>query len=168
GRRSLGLRHFMDAIAHERLVGGVWAVAVLERCLADAQRAAARRTVGEATLWENASVRQRLARAVVRLRLLQSAVDAAVERAADGGPRALDCNVVKAAVPDVAEEVVGLCLQLEGARGLESDSRLLRLLVEFRAFGIGGGTTETALEAVAAEWAASAAAGAAGPEGAGE
>ena len=159
GRRSLGLRHFMDAIAHERLVGGIWASAVLERCLADAQRSAAARIIGEATLWENPAVRQRLARAVVRLRLLQSAVEAAVDRAANGGPRALDCNVVKAAAPDVAEEVVGLCLQLEGARGLESDGRLRRLLVDFRTFGIGGGATETALEAVAAEWAETSAAG---------
>lgn len=153
GRRGLGLRHFVDAIANERLVGGIWAVAVLERCLLDAQRSAAMRMVADASLWENPAVRQRLASAVVRLRLLQSAVDAAVDRAADSGPRALDCNVVKAAVPGVAEEVVGTCLQLEGARGLESASRLLRLHVEFRAFGIGGGATETALEAVAADWA---------------
>lgn len=153
GRRGLGLRHFVDYIAHERLAGGIWAAAVLERCLADARRSAAARTVGEASLWENPSVRQRLAKAVVSLRLLQSAVDAAVDRACGEGPRALDCNVVKAAAPGVAEEVVGVCLQLEGARGLERGSRLLRLLVEFRTFGIGGGATETALEAVASAWA---------------
>jgi len=153
GRRSLGLRHFMDAIAHERLVGGIWAAAVLERCLREAQRSAAARILGDASLWGNPAVRQRLAKAVVGLRLLQSAVDAAVDRASNGALLSLDCNVVKAAVPAVAEEAVGVCLQLEGARGLESASRLLRLYVEFRAFGIGGGTTETALEAVAAEWA---------------
>jgi alkylation response protein AidB-like acyl-CoA dehydrogenase len=152
GRRGLGLRHFVDYIAHERLAGGVWAAAVLERCLADARRAAAARTVGEASLWENPAVRQRLARAVVSCRLLRSAVDAAIDRACDGRPRALDCNVVKAAAPGVAEEVVGACLQLEGARGLERGSALLRLLVEFRTFGVGGGATETALEAVAASW----------------
>jgi alkylation response protein AidB-like acyl-CoA dehydrogenase len=153
GRRGLGLRHFTDYVAHERLVGGVWAAAVLERCLTGARRAAGERIVGEASLWESPAARQRLAGAMVSQRMLQSAVDVAVGRAAEGALSPLDCNVVKAAAPRVAEEVVGVCLQLQGARGLERGSRLLQLLVDFRTFGVGGGATETALEAVAAGWA---------------
>jgi hypothetical protein len=45
-----------------------------------------------------------------------------------------------------------LCLQLEGAQGLEVSSTLLRLLNGFQAFGVAGGPTETMLDILADLW----------------
>jgi len=57
------------------------------------------------------------------------------------------------------ERLIGTCLQLHGAQGLQSNSDLLQCLKEFRAFGIGGGSTETMLELVADLWSSSLPAG---------
>jgi len=51
------------------------------------------------------------------------------------------------------ERVIGTCLQLRGAQGLEAESPLLRLLNDFRVFGIAGGSTETMLDMIAELWA---------------
>jgi citronellyl-CoA dehydrogenase len=153
GRRELGMRYFLDHIGVERLVGGVWGLAVAEQCLHDTQRYAAERRVGSQTLWQRGAVRQRFAEAVVELFKLRALVSETIARAQESGSvDPLRCAAIKAAVPSVMERLIGGCLQLQGARGLQADSALLRFLNEVRAFGIGGGSTETMLEVIADLW----------------
>ncbi|HEY0605654.1 MAG TPA: acyl-CoA dehydrogenase family protein, partial [Herpetosiphonaceae bacterium] len=154
GRKELGISYFLQHIAVERLSGGIWAVAVAEHCLEEAQRYAAERVIGEETLWERSAVRHRIAQAVVQVTLLRSLVEQAL--VATDETRLVDpfsSAVIKAAVAPAMESVIGTCLQLQGARGLEADSPLLRLLNEFRVFGVAGGSTETMLDVVGELWA---------------
>lgn len=154
GRKELGMSYFLQHIAVERLSGGIWAVAVAEQCLEEAQRYAAERLIGEETLWERSAVRHRIAQSVVQVTLLRALVEQAL--AATDRTRLVDpfnSAVIKAAVAPAMEAAIGACLQLQGARGLEADSSLLRLLNEFRVFGVAGGSTETMLDVVGELWA---------------
>lgn len=154
GRKELGIRYFLEHIAFERLSGGIWAVAAAEQCLEEAQRHAHARVVGEETLWERGSVRHRVAEAVVQVTLLRGLVDRVVEGARRTGTlEPLESAVMKASLGPCMESVIGRCLQLQGARGLEADSLLLRLLNDFRVFGVAGGSTETMLDVIAEQWA---------------
>jgi alkylation response protein AidB-like acyl-CoA dehydrogenase len=153
GRKELGMAYFQEHIAVERLTGGIWAAAAAEDLLAQAQQRCASRRVGEETLWDRGAVRQRLAAAVVQTSMLRALVDQAVARSgARGRVDLLDAAIIKAATAPVVESTAGLCLQLQGAEGFLEGSPLLRLVNDFRVFGVAGGTTETMLEVVADLW----------------
>jgi alkylation response protein AidB-like acyl-CoA dehydrogenase len=149
GRRGLGISIFLQSIAVERLVSGIWAAPMALRCLEETRQHCARHMVGTDSLWSRSSVRQQVARAVIQARLVERTVaDAEVTGRIDP----LQAAMIKAAVPSAMESVIGLCLQLRGARCLEQGSALLRMLNDFRAFGIAGGTTETMLDTIADLW----------------
>jgi citronellyl-CoA dehydrogenase len=159
GRREFGMRYFLEHVSTERLVAGVWAVAVAEQCLRETQRYAVERSIGAETLWHRSAVRQRFARALVDFVQLRALVDETIQSAGNGPLDSLRTTVIKAAVPELMERLIGTCLQLHGAQGLQSNGDLLQCLKEFRAFGIGGGSTETMLELVADLWPSSLPAG---------
>ena len=150
GRKSLGFQYFIQHIAVERLSGGIWAAAVAEQCLEETQGYCRQRMVGTESLWQRDSVRQRVGSAIVQTSLLRAIVNQTLSRfEATGNLDTFNSTVIKAAVAPMMEHVIGTCLQLRGARGLEASSPLLRLLNEFRAFGVAGGPTEVMLEILA-------------------
>jgi citronellyl-CoA dehydrogenase len=154
GRKGLGMQYFLQHIAVERISGGVWAAAVATQCLEEAQRYAMQRVIGTQTLWERDAVRHRISEAVTAVTLLHHTVDAAIAEAdRDGQIAPFTSAVIKAAVAPMMEHVIGTCLQLQGAYGLEAQSPLLRLLNDFRVFGVAGGSTETMLDVIAELWA---------------
>lgn len=154
GRKEFGMRYFLQHITTEHVSGGIWAAAVAEQCLVQAQRNAFQRHIGTETLWEKSSVRHRIAQAVTQITMLRTLVNHVIEKTVEQGTiDTLDSAVLKAAVAPMMETVIGTCLQLQGAHGLEAESPLLRLLNEFRVFGIAGGSTETALDIIAEQWA---------------
>lgn len=164
GRPGRGFRYFLDHIAVERLTGAAWAVTVAEDCLAEAQRHAQARMIGPEPLWDRGAIRHRIARAAVRLTLLRALTDRAFAASDEAGwADPFGTAALKAAVPEAMEDVIGLCLQLRGARGLTAGSPLLRLLNDFRVWGVAGGSTETMLDLVAEAWAERAGWPAAGP-----
>lgn len=149
GRKQLGMYYFLDHVLIARLSAGIWAVAVAEGCLEETQRFLAERRVGDRTLWDRSSVRIRMAHQLVRVRLLHGLVEKVVRDADERGTiDALDSAVIKAASAPAMERVIGTCVQLQGARGLEEGSVMLRVLKEFRTFGLAGGSTEVMLEIV--------------------
>jgi alkylation response protein AidB-like acyl-CoA dehydrogenase len=156
GRREFGMRYFLEHIATERLIGGIWASAVAKQSLCSTHSYLAAHQVGQRALWTRDAVRQRFASAVVEYVQLRALVDETIRNAdITGSVDQLRATSIKAAVPGVMERIAGTCLQLRGARGLLADSESLRSLIELRAFAIGGGSTETMLEVVADLWASS-------------
>ena len=154
GRKELGMRYFLQHIAIERLSGSIWAAVVADQCLAETQRYTTQRYVEQKTLWSRSSVSHRIAQSVVQVTLLRALVEqslAQIDENGDIDPFA--AAVMKAAVAPMMESIMGTCLQLQGARGLEAHSPLLRLLNEFRVFGVAGGSTETMLDIIAELWA---------------
>src|ERR1043166_1090026 len=126
GRREFGMRYFLEHVSMERLVAGVWAVAVAEQCLRETQRYAVERCIGAETLWHRGAVRQRFARALVDFVQHRALVDETIQSAGNGPLDSLRATVIKAAVPELMERLIGTCLQLHGAQGLQSNSDLLQ------------------------------------------
>ena len=153
GRKELGLRYFLEHIAVERLVGGIWAVASAEQCIMETREYAKHRLVGTGSLWERSAVRHKVAEAIASVTLLKALVEGVESRFVHSGQiDQVDTAIIKAAVAPMMERIFGLCVQIQGARGLELDSHMLRNLNDFRAFGIAGGATETMLDIVADRW----------------
>lgn len=153
GRKGLGFQYFMNFINVERLAGGIWATAVATQCLKETQRYATQRKLGADSLWDSSAVRHRFAQAVIRTTLLSSLVELSVMKAEQANTiDPYQMAIIKAEVAPAMQDAIGMCLQLRGAAGLETDSSLLNLYNEFRAFGIAGGTTETMLDLVAKAW----------------
>jgi citronellyl-CoA dehydrogenase len=150
GRPGRGFTHFAQQMAVERVAGGIWTVALAERVLAQTVQALQGREVDGRTLWQRSAVRHTLARAAVRVRLLEALVEDVIAVARRTGALSVpDTAVVKATVGPTANEVLDACLQLAGADGLTWARGLLTLLADVRAFGIAGGSTETMLDVVA-------------------
>jgi alkylation response protein AidB-like acyl-CoA dehydrogenase len=158
GRRPLGFQYFVEHMAVERLVAGVWAVSASARALHATRSYALRRVVGVAPLWERDSVRQRVGAAFAET----MALDALVARlrsgariGGGGGDGFLDATMaaaVKAKSASLLHDVAALCLHLHGAGGFELDQPWLDLLADAQSFAVAGGVTEVMLDAVADGW----------------
>ncbi|WP_406631880.1 acyl-CoA dehydrogenase family protein [Amycolatopsis sp. WGS_07] len=147
GRRGRGLASFALIMGSERLGGALWAVAMTGRVLADTHERLRRREIDGADLAENAAVRQDLARCLVRVHQLRALAEVVGEDVVAGQGFA-EGAMLKAAVGPAVDEVLSRCAQLQGADGYRpGGAQWIR--AEAGVFGIGGGTTELMLEAVA-------------------
>lgn len=147
GRLGRGLASFARHIATERLAGALWSVALCRRTLQYTLRWLTARPNGDGTLWDLGSVRQRFATCLVRIREL----DALANELADGIVTGRDSSaaaLLKAAVGTTVDGVLAECAQLQGAEGFTATGAQ-RLRAQAGIFGIGGGTTELVLSAVA-------------------
>lgn len=149
GRPGRGLAYFLRHVATERLADGFWASALGSELLARTSDRLRHRSVGGAPLWHNPAVRQRLGGAAVQLRLIQALASEITERHPVIPVPAADTAALKAAVAVGLADLVGTCVQLHGADALRAGDDMAQLLVDVRAFGLGGGSTETMLELVA-------------------
>lgn len=142
-----GLAVFARHIATERLAGALWAVAMCRRTLATTVARLSRKEIGDEPLRQHPVVRQKLGRAVVRVRELHALcrmLGGDVARRHDGAAAA----VMKVAAAETAETVLGTCAQLQGADGFAPDGAH-QLRAQAGVFGIGGGTTELVTDVVA-------------------
>ncbi|HEX8306480.1 MAG TPA: acyl-CoA dehydrogenase family protein [Jatrophihabitans sp.] len=147
GRPGRGLASFAQHITRERLAGAQWALAMTTRAL-DQTRALLRSRSSDGTpLWDNPAVRQRFADALVRQQMLACLVIAQEDRLG----RTFDATgaaVLKVAATQTAELVLSTCVRLQAAQGYLPGGAV-RLQAEAAVFGIGGGTTDLMLAAIA-------------------
>jgi acyl-CoA dehydrogenase len=144
GRRGRALAEFARCIGAERLAGALWARAMCRRVLRGTRDYLRGRKTGEATLWDNAAVRERFARCLVDLRRLDAlcgTYGALPSGAADG-------MVLKAAYAESADRILGECVNLRGADSFR-DGGLATLRAQAEMFGIAGGATGAMLAGVA-------------------
>ncbi|MGW7545600.1 acyl-CoA dehydrogenase family protein [Streptomyces sp. NPDC054770] len=147
GRPGRGLALFARHIAVERLASAAWGVELCRRVIAGTARHLGRRHVDGTPLDRHPSVRQRLAECTVRTAALHALWTTSYDRIATGHDGAA-AAVLKAASGTVAEHVLGVCAQLQGADGFVSGG-IQQLRSEAALFGIGGGATEVVLDTVA-------------------
>jgi citronellyl-CoA dehydrogenase len=147
GRPGRGLAGFARQIAVERLAGALWAVALCTRVLTDTRSRLVDRTVADEPLWRSDSVRQRFATCLVLVRQLNALCAELGERIAERHDTAA-AALLKASVGLTADRVLAECAQLQGSGGFAVDGAQ-RLRAQAAVFGIGGGTTEVVLSAVA-------------------
>ena len=142
GRPGHGLVQFANRMVDERLAGGLWASALCRRVLAQTHRRLRERQLGGRPLWHNEAVRHAFARCLVVQRQLEALAGWAAGRGA------AEAMLLKAAVPEAVDAVLGGCARLGGADAFEVDG-LHRLRAEAAMFGVAGGTADTMLAGVA-------------------
>ncbi|WP_199808330.1 acyl-CoA dehydrogenase family protein [Streptomyces sp. NRRL S-1022] len=147
GRPGRAMASFARHMATERLAGAQWAVALLRRTLTATRRHLTARPAGEGTLWDNAAIRQDFAACLVRTEQLRALVETTV-RTAGGTPGMSAAALLKAAVGQTADDVLGRCAQLQGADGMTAGGAH-HVRAEAAVLGLGGGATELMLAHVA-------------------
>ncbi|MGW5736438.1 MULTISPECIES: acyl-CoA dehydrogenase family protein [Streptomyces] len=147
GRVGFGLPVFARHIAVERLAGALWGVALCRRALIATRLRLTERAHQDGTLWSRGHVRQRFAAALVRVQEL-NALTAQAASAIAGNYDLQTAAALKAAAGTTVPYVLGECAHLWGAAGF-ADGGMQELRAQAALFGIGGGTTEVVLDAVA-------------------
>jgi alkylation response protein AidB-like acyl-CoA dehydrogenase len=146
GEPGRGLASVARRLGTERLAGALWARALCRRVLAGTHRWLAGRGLDGRTLWDNDAVRQRFARCLVELRRIE-----ALCALHDGGAREQPTEatmVLKAAIAESVDLILGECVQLRGADAFrEGGEGTLR--AEAAMFGIAGGATGAMLAGIA-------------------
>ena len=142
GRPGHGLAQFANRMVDERLAGGLWASALCRRVLAHSYRRLRERHVGGQPLWHNDAVRHTFARCLLEQQRLEALAGWAAGRGV------AEAMLLKAAVAEAVDAVLGGCARLAGADAFEVDG-LHRLRAEAAMFGVAGGTTDTMLAGIA-------------------
>lgn len=143
GGAGRGLPMFARHIAVERLASGLWASAMCHRALCTTKAWLSAR----GDLWQQASVRERFARALVQARQLDAL-------ACVVGPRIVAQHdhaaaaLLKASAGITVTQVLETCAHLYGAQGFTTDG-MQRMRAEAGVFAIAGGSTEIVLGGVA-------------------
>lgn len=140
GRPGQGLQGFVHGMVAERMVGGVWAAALLRRVLTGTHRSLTGSRRGARPLWDSEVVRHRFARCV----LVQRRLDALCRTASD----AAHAMVVKAAAAQAVDEVLAECAALSGADAFGTEGTH-ELRAAAAMWGVAGGTTDTMLAGIA-------------------
>ena len=147
GSAGRGLVDFRQHIAVERLAGAGWGHALCQRVLRETVAYLRGRGEGPANLWAQDEVRRRVARCLLATTRLGTLLDRYEHDVADRHD-ATAAALLKATAAETVEEVVGTCAHLQGARAF-ADGGLQSLRAATGLWGIGGGTYELMLSAVA-------------------
>jgi citronellyl-CoA dehydrogenase len=134
-------------MAVERLAGALWAVALCRRVLIETQQRLAARGYGEQTLWHLDTVRQRFAACLVQARQLQALTETLADAVATRHDT-VAAAILKATAATTVAQVLEECAHLQGADGFARGG-VQQLKTQAALWGIGGGTTEVVLAAVA-------------------
>ncbi|MFJ6632447.1 acyl-CoA dehydrogenase family protein [Streptomyces sp. NPDC091376] len=147
GRVGRGMTSFATHIAVERLTGTLWGVALCARTLRRTKEYLQGRAYGDGTLWQLESIRQRFAAVLLTAHELAALVDRLGERVA-GRHDTAAAALLKASAARTVTSVLAECAQLQGAEGFAAGGAQWTR-AQAALWGIGGGTTEIVLSAVA-------------------
>jgi acyl-CoA dehydrogenase len=146
GLPGRALTAFSRQIGAERWAGALWARAVCRRVLASTREWLMHRPSNCGTLWDNAAIRERFARCLVELARLDALC------AHRGATRDEDSPVadivLKAAVGDAVDRILGECADLHGAESFRDGGEAI-LRAAAGMFGVAGGATGAMLAAIA-------------------
>ena len=100
-------------------------------------------------LWEQQTVRQRLAMCDAKTRAAEAYTWHCAWRVTQGHDIVQDVSLLKALTGELVNEVVATCQQVHGGMGFMTGTPVERLWRDARVLGIGGGATEVMLDAAA-------------------
>ena len=100
-------------------------------------------------LWEQQTVRQRLAMCDAKTRAAEAYTWHCAWRVTQGHDIVQDVSMLKALTGELVNEVVATCQQFHGGMGFMTGTPVERLWRDARVLGIGGGATEVMLDAAA-------------------
>jgi acyl-CoA dehydrogenase len=149
GELNRGFYGIMETFQNERLcIGGICAGESAKAIELTTNYVRNRQAFG-GPLWNQQSVRLKLASLATKAAAARQLAYHAAELAEAGLPCAREVSMIKALSPEVLHEVVHGCLQLHGGAGFMRGTPIERMARDARVLTIGGGATEVMLEEVA-------------------
>ncbi len=149
GEENRGFYGIMETFENERIcIGGICAGESAKAIELTANYVRHRKAFG-GPLWDQQSVRLKLAMLATKAAAARQLAYHAAELADAGQPCQREVSMVKALAPEILHEVVHGCLQLHGGTGFMRGTPIERMARDARVLTIGGGATEVMLEEVA-------------------
>ncbi|MDR3469365.1 MAG: acyl-CoA dehydrogenase family protein [Xanthobacteraceae bacterium] len=149
GELNRGFYGIMETFQNERLcIGGICAGESAKAIELTTNYVRNRQAFG-GPLWNQQSVRLKLASLATKAAAARQLAYHAAELAEAGLPCGREVSMIKALSPEVLHEVVHGCLQLHGGSGFMRGTPIERMARDARVLTIGGGATEVMLEEVA-------------------
>jgi acyl-CoA dehydrogenase len=149
GEENKGFYAVMRNFQHERITLAAMAAGEAQKALdITLEHVRTRRAFG-GTLFDNAVVRDRLARAQTKVSLARNYVHYIAWLDSQGTECIKEVSMLKAYAADIANEVMYDCVQLHGGMGFMADSPIERMYRDARVLSIGGGASEVMYAEVA-------------------
>jgi acyl-CoA dehydrogenase len=142
GEENKGFYAVMKNFQHERVLLATMAVAEAQKALEITLDHVRQRRAFGGTLFDNAVIRERLARAQTKVSLARNFLHYVAWLDSQGADCIKEVAMLKAYAADIANEVMYDCVQLHGGMGFLEESTIERMYRDARVLPIGGGATE--------------------------
>ena len=149
GEEGKGFYAVMKNFQTERIALGAMAGGHCQRALQLTLDHVRQRQAFGGPLWEQQTIRQRLAMLDAKTRAARQFMYHCAWRVAQGHDVVQDVSMLKALTGELVNEVVQTCQQFHGGMGYIRETAIERLWRDARILAIGGGATEVMLEEVA-------------------
>ena len=149
GEEGRGFYSVMKNFQTERIALGAMAVGHCQQALKITLDYVRQRQAFGGVLWEQQTIRQRLAMLDAKTRAARQFMYHCAWRVTQGHDIVQDVSMLKALTGELVNEVVQTCQQFHGGMGYIRETAIERLWRDARVLAIGGGATEVMLEEVA-------------------
>ncbi len=149
GEINRGFYAIMKNFQNERLVMGAMAMGEAQAAIDLTTEYVKSRDAFGRKLWENQSIRHRLAMLQSKVTAGRYMVYSVANKIASDIEVIKEVSMIKVYCGELVNEVMYTCLQFHGGSGYMTNSSIERLARDARAQSIGGGATEVMLEEVA-------------------
>lgn len=149
GEEHKGFYSVMKNFQTERIALGAMAVGHCTRALEITLDYVKQRQAFGGTLWDQQTIRQRLAMLDAKTRAARQFMYHCAWSATEGHDIVQEVSMLKALTGELVNEVVQTCQQFHGGMGFIRETAIERLWRDARVLAIGGGATEVMLEEVA-------------------
>ncbi|HEX2545541.1 MAG TPA: acyl-CoA dehydrogenase family protein [Ramlibacter sp.] len=149
GVEGKGFYSVMKNFQTERIALAAMAVGHCQRALQLTLDYVRQRQAFGASLWDQQTIRQRIAMADAKVRAARAFMYHCAWRVTQGHDIVQDVSMLKALTGELVNEVLQTCQQFHGGMGYMRETAVERLWRDARVLAIGGGATEVMLEEVA-------------------
>jgi acyl-CoA dehydrogenase len=149
GEEGKGFYSVMKNFQTERIALAAMAVGHCQQALKHTLAYVKQRHAFGGPLWDQQSIRQRLAMLDAKTRAAREFMYHCAWRATQGHEIVQDVSLLKALTGELVNEVVQACQQFHGGMGYIRETAIERLWRDARVLAIGGGATEVVLEEAA-------------------
>ena len=149
GEENRGFYALMKNLQNERIVMGAQAMGEAAKAIELTLDWTTERKAFGRTLWENQTIRHRLAMRAAQVEAAKALVYETAWRDSRGQQVTKEVSMIKALCGTLVNEVMYDCLQFHGGMGYMRETSVERMARDARVQSIGGGATEVMLEEIA-------------------
>ena len=149
GEENKGFYALMRNLQNERIVLGAQSMGEAARAIELTLEWVTQRKAFGATLWNQQTIRHRLAMLSARVEAVRALIYNTAWRDAQGHVVVKEVSMIKALAGELVNEVMYDCVQFHGGFGYMREAAIERMARDARVQSIGGGATEVMLEEIA-------------------